>query len=159
MSSIGRLYDRDSSSIYPILSRMGSIRPPIRKRSPLTLTLSERKEISRGIVAQQSIRSMALSLGRSPSTVSHEVGRNGGYSKYRAALADERAWDRARRPKQCKLAKSPWLRRTVSKKLRRHWSPEQILPRCLTVIIRPILSIPTKKYLTSSLDINGSNNT
>jgi hypothetical protein len=68
MSSFGRLYDRDSSSIYPLLSRTGGIRPPIRKRSPLALTLSEREEISRGIVAQQPIRSMVVLLGRSPST-------------------------------------------------------------------------------------------
>jgi hypothetical protein len=107
MSSIGRSFDRDSSSIYPLLSRTGGIRPPIRKRSKLALSLSEREEISRGIVAEQSIRSMALSLGRSPSTVSREVRRNGGYNRYRAALADERAWSQAHRPKQCKLATSP----------------------------------------------------
>jgi IS30 family transposase len=69
---------------------------------------------------------MARSLGRSPSTVSREVRRNGGYDRYRAAAADERAWDRARRPKRCKLAKSAWLRRAVSEKLRLNWSPEQI---------------------------------
>ncbi|MBT7266152.1 MAG: IS30 family transposase [Rhodospirillaceae bacterium] len=126
MSFIGRSFDWDSSSIYPLLSRTGGIRPPIRKRSRLALTLSEREEISRGIVAERSIRSMALSLGRSPSTVSHEVRRNGSYNRYRATFADERAWDRTRRPKLCKLATSPWLRRQVSKKLRLNWSPEQI---------------------------------
>ena len=126
MSSIGRSFDRDSSSIYPLLSPTGGIRPPVRKRSRLALTLSEREEISRGIVAEQSIRSMALALGRSPSTVSREVCRNGGYDQYRAAEADERAWDRTLRPKLCKLAKSAWLRRVVSKQLRLSWSPEQI---------------------------------
>jgi|GEM_PF-6056766 hypothetical protein len=114
MSSIGRSFDRDSSSIYPLLSRTGGIRPPVRKRSRLALTLSEREEISRGIVGEQSIRSMALALGRSASTVSREVHRNGGYDQYRAAVADERAWDRTRRPKLCKLARSPWLRLSLS---------------------------------------------
>jgi IS30 family transposase len=126
MSSIGRSFDRGSSSIYPLLSRTGGIRPPVRKRSRLALTLSEREEISRGIMAERSIRSMALALGRSPSTVSREVSRNGGYDQYRAAVADERTWDRTLRPKLCKLAKSPWLRRVVSKQLRLGWSPEQI---------------------------------
>jgi IS30 family transposase len=92
----------------------------------LALTLPEREVISRGIVAGRSIRSMAGLLGRSPSTVSREVRRNGGYDRYRAVTADERAWARARRPKRCKLADSRWLRRAVSRKLRLNWSPEQI---------------------------------
>jgi hypothetical protein len=50
MSFIGRLFDRDSSSIYPLLSRTGGIRPPVRKRSSLALNLFEREEISRGYV-------------------------------------------------------------------------------------------------------------
>ncbi len=69
---------------------------------------------------------MARLLGRSPSTVSREIRRNGGYNRYRAAQADKRAWVRARRPKPCKLASSPWLRQTVARKLGLHWSPEQI---------------------------------
>src|SRR5436305_7039684 len=69
---------------------------------------------------------MAKLLGRSPSTVSREMSRNGGYDRYRAALADESAWARARRPKCCKLANSPRLRRAVARKLRLDWSPEQI---------------------------------
>jgi IS30 family transposase len=92
----------------------------------LALTLSEREEVSRGIVAQQSIRSMAALLGRSPSTVSREVRRNGGYDQYRAALADESAWVRARRPKRCKLAMRPRLRQAVARTLRLNGSPEQI---------------------------------
>jgi IS30 family transposase len=69
---------------------------------------------------------MARLLGRSPSTVSREVRRNGGYDQYRAAVADELAWVRAHRPKRCKLAKHPPLRRAVARKLRLNWSPEQI---------------------------------
>jgi IS30 family transposase len=92
----------------------------------LALTLSEREEISRGIAAHQSARSMARLLGHSPSTVSREISRNGGYDRYRAAQADEKAWVRARRPKRCKLANSPGLRQAVARKLRLNWSPEQI---------------------------------
>jgi IS30 family transposase len=92
----------------------------------LALTLAEREEISRGIVAHQSARSMARVLGRSASTVSRELSRNGGYDRYRAALADEKAWARARRRKRCKLADHPQLRAAVAGKLRLSWSPEQI---------------------------------
>jgi IS30 family transposase len=90
------------------------------------LTLSEREEISRSIAAHHSCRSVARLLGRSASTVSRELKRNGGYDRYRAAVADEQAWARSRRPKLCKLATSPYLRRAVASKLRLNWSPEQI---------------------------------
>ena len=126
MRSIGRVFGKPSSSIYFQLAPYGGIRPAVRRRSRLALTLSEREEISRGIVARRSIRSMASHLGRSPSTVSREVCRNGGYDRYRAAVADEQAWIRARRAKRCKLANRPWLRRAVARKLRLNWSPEQI---------------------------------
>lgn len=126
MSSIGRLFDRDSSSIYPLLSRTGGIRPPDRRRSRLALTLVEREMISRGTAATRSIRSIARELCRSPSTVSREVNRNGGYDHYRAADADQQAWFRARRPKLCKLAFNKHLQRVISNKLTIHWSPEQI---------------------------------
>jgi IS30 family transposase len=69
---------------------------------------------------------MASLLDRPASTVSREVRRNGGYDQYRATLADERAWARARRPKRCKLASHPPLRREVARKLRLNWSPEQL---------------------------------
>ena len=69
MSSIGRHFNRASSSIFPHLVQFGGIRPPVRKRSRFTLSLSEREEISRGLVAKQSLRSIAKSLNRSPSTI------------------------------------------------------------------------------------------
>ena len=75
---------------------------------------------------RESIRSIAVRLGRSPSTVSREVSRNGGSDSYRASEADERTWERARRPKSCRLARSPRLRQLVEEKLRQVWSPEQI---------------------------------
>ena len=126
MSSIGRGFERQSSSIFSVLSPSGGIRPPDRKRSRCALSLIEREEISRGLVAGRSLRAIATQLGRAPSTISREVDRNGGADRYRAALSDQSAWDRALRPKRCKLACHPSLRRTVSHKLRRKWSPEQI---------------------------------
>ena len=90
------------------------------------MSLAEREEISRAVVAGESIRTIAARLGRAPSTVSREVQRNGGRASYRANLADQAAWDRAHRPKQCKLVENHALARTVSEKLRLQWSPEQI---------------------------------
>src|ERR1017187_6234987 len=104
LKAIGRAFGKASSSIYCQVAPHGGIRPAPRRRSRLALTLAEREEISRGIAAHQSARSMARLLGRSPSTVSRELSRNGGHDRYRAALADERAWVRTRRPKRCKLA-------------------------------------------------------
>jgi IS30 family transposase len=124
--AIARLFDRNHSSIAGILARTGGIRPPQRMRSRLALTLAEREEISRGVVAGQSIRSIADSLGRAPSTVSREISRNGGRRRYRANQADQAAWDRAHRPKRCKLAKNRALAWIVAQKLKQLWSPEQI---------------------------------
>jgi len=126
LNSIGRLFDRPSSSIFSILAPTGGIRPPIRKRSRQALTLSEREEISRGIVADLSIRSIANHLNRPPSTISREINRNGGYDNYRATQADLSAWARAHRPKRCKLASNRTLSRAVVTKLQLNWSPEQI---------------------------------
>jgi IS30 family transposase len=126
LKAIGRAFDKPSSSIYFQLAPHGGIRPAPRRRSKLALTLVEREEISRGIAADESARSMAGKLGRSPSTVAREIIRNGGYDRYRASSADETAWERARRPKRCKLAVNPHLREAVVRKLRGNWSPEQI---------------------------------
>ena len=126
LKAIGRAFGKPSSSIYFLVAPHGGIRPAQRRRSRLALTLAEREVISRGVTTHQSARSIAKFLGRSPSTVSREMGRNGGHDRYRAALADENAWTRARRSKCCKLANSPRLRRAVAGKLRLDWSPEQI---------------------------------
>src|SRR6476661_10754394 len=112
LKAIGRAFGKPSSSIYFQLAPHGGIRPAPRRRSRLASTLSEREEISRGIAAHRSARSMARLLGHSPSTVSREIRRNGGYDRYRAALADEKAWARARRPNRSTLAHSPRLRQT-----------------------------------------------
>ena len=126
LKDIGRGFDRPSSSIYNILSPTGGIRPPERRRSRIALSLAEREEISRGLVANLSIRSIAAKLGRSPSTISREIKRNQGTKHYRATSADQSAWDRSKRPKFCKLARNRTLRLNVAKKLKELWSPEQI---------------------------------
>jgi IS30 family transposase len=126
LHAIARLFDRGHSSVQGILSQTGGIRPPQRRRSGLTLTLAEREEISRGVVAGQSFRSMAALLGRAPSTISREIKRNGGRGRYRANQADQAAWDRAHRPKTCKLVENPALSLMVASKLKQRWSPEQI---------------------------------
>lgn len=125
-SEIGRAVGKAPGSIYGVLQLNGGITPSERKRSHLALNLTEREEISRGIAASQSIREIARSIGRSPSTVSREIKRHGGITLYRAANADESAWNRARRPKLCKLKKSHGLCRIVEEKLLLQWSPEQI---------------------------------
>ena len=126
MSSIGRRFDRESSSVFSVISPTGGIRPAPRRRAARALSLGEREEISRGLSAHCSLRRIARRLGRSPSTISREILRNGGPDHYRAARSDQAAWDRALRPKPCKLACRPVLARTVSAKLQRKWSPEQI---------------------------------
>ena len=126
LSSIGRAFGKESSSIHFQISPYGGVRPAPRRRSRLALTLLERETISRGIVSRRSARSMARQLGRSPSTVSREIERNGGCDRYRAVQADDQAWRRAQRPKLCKLATHRWLRQIVARKLRLNWSPEQI---------------------------------
>ncbi|UOA33838.1 hypothetical protein DSM110093_03673 (plasmid) [Sulfitobacter sp. DSM 110093] len=126
MSSIGRVFDRQSSSVFSVISPTGGIRPPDRRRGSHALSLSEREEISRGLSIKHSLRAIAGQLGRAPSTICREVRRNGGSAGYRAAASDQAAWDRALRPKMCKLACHPALSRAVSAKLRRKWSPEQI---------------------------------
>ncbi len=126
LHEIARLFDRAHSSVRGVLLETGGIRPRPRRRSRLALTLAEREEISRGLVAGQSFRSIAASLGRAPSTVSREINRNGGRRDYRASKADKAAWDRACRPKTCKLVENRALASIVAKKLRGLWSPEQI---------------------------------
>lgn len=126
LKSIGRHFDRGSSSIYGVLSRSGGIRPPERTRSRLALSLSEREAISRGIARDDSLRSIASQLDRAPSTISREVNRNGGLHQYRASEAEQAAWGRAHRPKACKLTTHPYLRAKVVSKLQLQWAPQQI---------------------------------
>ena len=126
LSLIGRVFDRSSGAIFQHLKPHGGIRPVPRRRSRRVLSLDDREEISRGVAAGLSLRAIASSLRRAPSTVSRELKRNGGQRRYRAAAADSRAWDRALRPKLCKLARHEELRQLVAARLSENWSPEQI---------------------------------
>ena len=126
LQHIAQLFDRDHSSIQRILAETGGIRPPERHRSHLALTLAEREEISRAVVAGWSIRSIATLLARAPSTISREINRNGGVECYRANQAEQAAWDRALRPKTCKLVEKRKLANVVAGKLQLQWSPQQI---------------------------------
>ncbi len=123
---IGRVLGKTSSVIFAHLKPHGGIRPAPRRRSRRMLSLDEREEISRGMAAGVSLRSVARRLGRAPSTISRELRRNGGHRGYRAAAADKRAWKQALRPKLCKLARHEELRQLVAAKLSENWSPEQI---------------------------------
>lgn len=117
-----QLFDRNHSSISRILGETGGIPPAQRCRSQFALSLAEREEISRALAAGRSIRSIACLLGRAPSTVSREIQRNGGQGCYRATLADQAAWDRACRPKTCKLVEKRKLASLVAGKLQLQWS-------------------------------------
>jgi transposase, IS30 family len=127
ISSISRALERrNKTGVQRIVSLHGGIAPPARRRAALALGLEEREEISRGIAAGRSVRAIARSLGRSPSTISRELSRNGGGQAYRATRADKQAWVRALRPKRCRLACHGELRWRVAHKLALQWSPEQI---------------------------------
>ena len=126
LSEIGRALGRQAGSIHGIVAASGGYVPVRRRRSQRVLSLTEREEISRGLAGALSLRTIARRLGRAPSTVSREIARHGGRLHYRAARADERAWNRARRPKLCKLAAQPRLCELVAGKLADDWSPQQI---------------------------------
>lgn len=116
-------------SVQRLLVRTGGIKSRAEPRSPLRLSLAEREEISRGLLAGESRRVIAARLGRAPSTVTREVTSAGGVKAYRAWRAEEWAWRRARRPKRAKLATSPRLRQEVQRLLEQRWSPQQIAAR------------------------------
>jgi IS30 family transposase len=126
ISDISRALKKPPGSIHGMLKATGGIAPLRRRRPCWALTLAEREEISRGLASGDSMRAIAARLGRATSTVSREVQRNGGRGCYRAAKADERSWQRARRPKRCLLSVNDRLRELVAEKLKEDWSPQQI---------------------------------
>ena len=126
LRSIDRTLRRPVSTAYKVVASTGGLQPATSGRSPLRLSLAEREEISRGVVAGESCRAIARRLSRAPSTVCRELTGNGGAQRYRAVEADAAALMRARRPKPAKLATHERLRRLVAAKLRLRWSPQQI---------------------------------
>jgi len=126
LHEIGRAFGKEHVSIQFMLAQHGGIAPAVRRRSPLTLTLAEREEISRGMASGGSIREIAKGLKRAVSTVSREVARHGGRPLYRASDADQKAWQSALRPKRCLLAIHVKMQEIVAGKLMLDWSPEQV---------------------------------
>ena len=122
-AALGR---ENRSSVYSVLHRAGGVAPRQRNRAARHLSMAEREEISRGLVAGMSVRSLAKQLDRCASTISREISRNGGVDGYRAMAADQRAWSSAERPKSCVLAGNERLRNIVAQRLQELWSPQQI---------------------------------
>jgi len=116
-------------SVFSILRPRGGIWFPEPTPPPGALSLAEREEISRGLAADQSIRTIAAQLGRAPSTISREIAKNKGPKRYRAIDAHDRATRKRSRPQRLKLQKNPVLTNYVSARLQRYWSPEQIAGR------------------------------
>jgi IS30 family transposase len=125
-SEIGRGLRKAKQRVHDVVVERGGIAPPPRRRRAGSLRLSEREEISRGVAAGKTMRQIAGELGRAPSTISRELARNRRQRGYRAHIAESNAWQRARRPKTCLLARHPRLREVVIEKLQRNWSPRQI---------------------------------
>src|ERR1700740_1998841 len=126
-AAISRALERkNKTGVERIVVLHGGIVPAPRQRALAALRLEEREEISRGIAVGRPIRQIAQRLRRAPSTVSREIKRNGGRRVYRANWADQRAWERALRPKLCRLALHRELRWRGAQKLALQWSPAQI---------------------------------
>src|SRR5690349_138974 len=126
VAGIASYLARKRAVISSVLHESGGIAPRPRRRSKRALTPAEREEISRGVCLDVSLRAIAASIGRSCSTVSREVARNGGRQAYRSTAAEQRAAEQAVRPKLCKLRLNRGLCRAVATKLRARWSPQQI---------------------------------
>jgi IS30 family transposase len=93
------------------------------------LSYEERAQIAARLELEQGVREIAGALGRSPSTISRELARNGGRERYRSVRAEQRAQRCARRPKASKLSGAPRLLAAVERGLEGFWSPEQISAR------------------------------
>jgi len=126
MSVICRFIEKPPATVFSYLRYHGGIEPRRRTRRLSALSMLVREYISRGLAVGSSIRAIASTLGRSPSTVSREVSKNGGSGRYRATVADHAARKRAKRPKTCLLVSNAMLRTLVADKPAENWSPEQI---------------------------------
>ena len=129
-TEIARTLATALSTVHDTLTRHGGIAPRPRTRSCRVLSLAEREEISRGLAADERPAAIARRLGRARSTITREIQRHGGSlasrTRYRATVADQAAWARARRPRRCRLATHRRLRAVVARQLAQQWSPEQI---------------------------------
>jgi IS30 family transposase len=126
MSAIAKEIAKPPATVFSYLWYHGGIEPRKRSRAKNSLSLCERESISRGLASGQSMRAIAVKLGRSPSTIFREVARNRGAVRYRAVDAEKEAWKRAKRQKPLLLASNIELKKLVTSKLLEDWSPEQI---------------------------------
>jgi transposase, IS30 family len=118
-----------TKSVQRFIRRTGGLKAKVRVRSPLRLSLAEREEMSRRLLAGESLRQIGRRIGRAASTISREVSANGRRDAYRAWRAEKSAVRRAQRPKPSKLAENPRLCREVERRLFQRWSPQQIAAR------------------------------
>jgi IS30 family transposase len=117
-------------SVQLVLKPLGGvIRPEMWEPSSARLSLDDRVEIRIQLERGVSLRGIAASLGRSPSTISREVVANGGRANYAPMTAHRRACQAARRPKRTKLGSNPQLCSRVIGELEGWWSPTQIRAR------------------------------
>ena len=123
---VGQQVGRHTSVVREVIASTSGVRPVVRSRGADRLTMADREDIACGVAAGLSVRAIARGVCRSASTVSRELTRNGGPRTYRPSLAEQAAWERAARPKQCKLAVNPALREHVVEGLKLQWLPEQI---------------------------------
>lgn len=106
------------------------------------IDLEERCEIARLCSSGCSIRQVAATLDRSPSTVAREMKRNTSkQSGYKPAYADQQS--RARRWTGSKLDRDSALRTEVLSLLKRGWSPEQVAGRLARETGRCVISHET----------------
>jgi hypothetical protein len=126
LTAIGQALSLAPASVFAMVRGAGGFSPPKRTRPERSLTREDQEEFTRGLATGDSLRAIASRIGRSPSTVSREVARNGGRSRYQAGDSDNAAWRRAQRPKECLLSQRPGLRAAVAQKLSDDWSPQQI---------------------------------
>jgi len=132
MNVIARGIGRSQGAVHEMIKKTGGVRPLAPTVwSERRLSLADREEISRGLAAGESLRTIADSMDRAPSTISREVRANGGRRRYRACDAEIAARLRARRPKTPKLAQGTRLCRVVEAKLNKRWSPQQIARQML----------------------------
>jgi IS30 family transposase len=107
----------------------GGVLERVSASSGLRLNQAERTVIEQLLGKDWSFRAIAEALDRNVTTISREVGQNGGRTRYRARSAQRRTEKQAHRPKATKLEGNPRLRERVEADLEQRYSPEQIAGR------------------------------
>ncbi len=92
------------------------------------ITIEKRCEMARLYAEGHSLRQIAATLDRAPSSIARELKRNAARTQgYQPRYADQQA--RARRWQGSKLDRDPTLRATVLERLRQGWSSQQVAGR------------------------------